>query len=444
MKKENIVIVGAGVVGIHAATKLIDGGYPGNLITILDAGKDPYKRPETELMKGFAGCGMKSDGKYTRSTSVGGQLSKYCGEEKAYQLMDETIEMLKRFHPEPNEIIKSEPIEEPDFIKPYFNLRLFPVWHVGTNFLDQTSKIWYDWLVEKGVIFLFDTEVIDIQFEHNCIDYYQTNIILEGRTRGSRQGQIDYDKLIYATGKSGIDLTQKLIKKYNLETEPKSSQIGVRFQTSQNYFKKLVELAYDFKLYQNDGKVSIRSFCTNNNCAYVAEEITYDMKSFNGHSTRNQDDFNNMTNFGIIMEIKGIENPFDWTKELVRKCQISGKGLYYSPNKTRKPGLTLEKNNFNIEEIDNLNSFKEIYGEYANYIIKFIDDLNKVFNFENDYGIFIPEIKYLSEEVLVNYNNLSLINYPNVHFAGDSLSSRGIVISACHGLYIAENFLKNI
>lgn len=169
--KEKIVIIGSGVVGIHAATKLIDGGYPGCLIKIIDAGKDPYNRPDTELMKGFAGCGMKSDGKYTRSIDVGGQLAKYCGEEKAYQLMDETIEMLKRFHPDPSKIIKSEPIEEPEFIKPYFNLKLFPVWHVGTDYLDITAKNWYNWLVEKGVKFMFETEVEDIDFENNEITF---------------------------------------------------------------------------------------------------------------------------------------------------------------------------------------------------------------------------------------------------------------------------------
>ncbi len=36
MKK--IVIVGAGVAGVNAATKLVDNGYPGEMITIIEGG----------------------------------------------------------------------------------------------------------------------------------------------------------------------------------------------------------------------------------------------------------------------------------------------------------------------------------------------------------------------------------------------------------------------
>lgn len=433
--KEQIGIIGSGVVGIHLATKLIDGGYPGSLITIIDAGKDPYTRPDTELMKGFAGCGMRSDGKYTRSTSVGGQLSKYVGEDRAYELMDETIEMLRRFHPQPDQIIMSEPTSEPDFIKPYFNLRLFPVWHVGTDWLLKTAYDWYEWLLEKGVTFKFQHEINDIDFENNAVHGIDL-------TQNIPYGQI-FDRIVYATGKSGIDLTQKLIDKYQIETEHKSAQIGVRFQASMNYFRPLVDLAYDFKLYQKpNDRVSLRTFCTNNSCAYVAEEITYGMESFNGHATRNQEDFNNMTNFGIIMEVKGINDPFKWTRDLVTECQVAGRGLYYSPNKTLSPGKTLEGKEFDVYELKDLGMFEDIYGEYAKHITNFISDLDKVFNFGDDYGIFIPEIKYLSDEVLVDYSNLSLKNYPNIHFAGDSLSARGIVISACHGIFIAESILK--
>jgi len=86
----DVVIVGAGVAGVNAATKLVDNNFKGK-ITIIDMGKNPYDRKPEEVMTGFLGAGGWSDGKLTYHTSIGGQLSKYCGEEKAMELFDEVI-----------------------------------------------------------------------------------------------------------------------------------------------------------------------------------------------------------------------------------------------------------------------------------------------------------------------------------------------------------------
>jgi len=429
MKEQKIVVIGAGVAGINFATKLVDNGYPGELITIIDKGNDPFNRQPEEVMTGMLGSGGWSDGKLTYHTAIGGVLSKYCGEEKAMELMDQVINNFRRFHPKPEEIFCSDPQAEPDFIKPYFGLRLFPVWHIGSNYLHEIAKAWYSYLVDKGVNFIWNHTVYNIDFKNNKIELAELN----------NAGEIYYDKLIFAVGKSGIDFGKKLADEYNLPTEPKSVQIGVRFEAPQKYFQRLIDISYDFKLYQKFNNVSLRSFCTNNNAAYVAVEKTYGDISYNGHAKKGEEFRNDMTNFGILMEIKGIENPFEWSREVVSKLQFRNIGLYYSPSRT--PSQTSEGESINTVQIGNLNQFKEVMGEYADYIINFIDQMNKVFEFKNDWGMYIPEVKYLSPEPLVDYKNLALVDYPNVHFVGDALSARGITVSGAQGIYVAESLL---
>ncbi len=426
---KNIVMIGAGVANVNAATKLVDNGFKGN-ITIIDMGKDPYLRPYEEVMTGFLGAGGWSDGKLTYHTSIGGQLSKYCGEEKAMELFDQVINNFKRFHPKPEEVQCSNPVAEPDFIKPYFGLRLFPVWHVGTDYLHEIGKNWYDYLVSKGVNFRWEEKVTDIDFVEQEV---KTELY-----------EMPYDELIFGVGKSGIDFGKQLAEKYDLPTEPKPVQIGVRFEAPQKHFQKLIDISYDFKLYRKyeDKGVSLRSFCTNNNAAYVAVEETYGDHSYNGHAKKDESFRNDMTNFGILMEVRGIDKPFEWSREVVNKLQKDGTGLYYSPS--REPSQTSEGIEVSSVKVDTMHHISKAMQPYFWYIVDFIEDMKKVFpTLKDDWGIYVPEVKYLSPEPLVDYTNLALTEYPNVHFVGDALSARGITVSGAQGTYVAEAILDN-
>ena len=436
MASNNVVIVGAGVAGVNAATKLVDNNFKGQ-ITIIDMGKDPYNRKPEEVMTGFLGAGGWSDGKLTYHTEVGGQLSKYCGEEKAMELFDQVIDNFKRFHPNPSEVQCSDPQAEPEFIKPYFGLKLFPVWHIGTDYLHQIGKNWYDYLVSKGVHFVWEHKV-------TAIDFNRQKLTIGDKLKEPYFSEY-YDRLIFGVGKSGIDFSKQLAEQYELPTEPKAVQIGVRFEAPQHHFQKLIDISYDFKLYRKfeDKGVSLRSFCTNNNAAYVAAEHTYGDYSYNGHAKKDEAYRNDMTNFGILMEIRGIGKPFDWSREAVKKLQKNGKGTFYSPSH-RVPSKTSEGDYVKCEVVNSLLPLYEALDEYAFYIEDFIEDMKEVFpTLGEDWGIYMPEVKYLSPEPLVNYKNLSLNKFPNVHFVGDALSARGITVSGAQGIYVVENMIEN-
>ena len=163
-----------------------------------------------------------------------------------------------------------------------------------------------------------------------------------------------------------------------------------------------------------------------------------------------------MTNFGILMEIKGIDKPFDWSRELVklvnsqwmdcskgigRYARKANSGLYYSPSRER--GMTSEGDLVDAMPTKSLDIVKKSFKGYYDYIEDFIEDMKKVFpTLKDDWGIYVPEVKYLSPEPLVNYNDLSLTKYPNVHFVGDALSARGITVSGAQGTLVAEQLLK--
>jgi uncharacterized FAD-dependent dehydrogenase len=384
------------------------------------------------------GAGGWSDGKLTYHTSIGGHMSKYCGEDKAMSLFNEVIENFKRFHPKPEAVQCSNPVAEPDFIKPYFGLRLFPVWHVGTDYLHEIGKNWYDFLCSKGVKFHWNTKVTKVFFELNRVAFEYVNRDRDGG------GTLDYDRLVFGVGKSGIDFGKRLAEHYELPTEAKPVQIGVRFEAPQKHFQKLIDISYDFKLYRKfeDKGVSLRSFCTNNNAAYVAVEETYGDHSYNGHAKKDEAYRNDMTNFGILMEIRGIDKPFDWSREAVKKLQVNGTGTYYSPSH-RVPSKTSEGEYVKTEIVNSLDPLYDAIGDNAVYIEDFIEDMTKVFpTLGNDWGVYMPEVKYLSPEPLVDYDNLSLKTVPNVHFVGDALSARGITVSGAQGTYVAESILK--
>ena len=402
-------------------------------------GKDPYRRPYSEVMTGFLGAGGWSDGKLTYHTAIGGHMSKYCGEEKAMELFDEVINNFKRFHPKPEEVQCSNPVAEPDFIKPYFGLRLFPVWHVGTDYLHEIGKNWYDFLVDNGVEFIWETKVTSIDF-----DAQELFIGEEETFINPKNWPISYDRLMFAVGKSGIDFGKQLADDYKLPTEPKPVQIGVRFEAPQKHFQKLIDVSYDFKLYRKfeDKGVSLRSFCTNNNAAYVAVEQTYGDHSYNGHAKKDEKYRNDMTNFGILMEVNGIEEPFKWSRDLVSKVNKDGTGLYYSP--TRTPSTTSEGEDVSAVTIDQMDEVRDAFQGYYSYIDDFIEDMKKVFpTLGDDWGVYIPEVKYLSPEPLVNYSDLSLVDYDNVHFVGDALSARGITVSGAQGIYVTDYILES-
>jgi uncharacterized FAD-dependent dehydrogenase len=435
MKK--IIYIGAGVSTQYGVLHLLKEGYDPTKITIIDKGNSIYNRKPEEVMTGAGGAGTWSDFKVIPSFNQGGLFyPHYCkDEEYATKLSKQLYDYIVEYHPDPSKIMYTTPVEEPQWLKKSpFELRQSPCYHLGTDYGQQQVRNIFEYFDKMGVNQIYNTEVEDIDFENQEI------IAVKILDSTPHHLYLEFDKLIIGTGKSGMDLLTKIIKDNSLTTLPKPGQFGVRYETDGIYFEELSKIAYDFKLYKKFGEDSARSFCTNNYAAFVAEEETYGMKSYNGHAHKDPSMQNNLTNFGIMIEARGIEDPFEFSKQLVEFFQYKGEATYYSPT-NRKPSLTDQGTPIPGYRI-NLDKFKEGFGKYADYILEFIDDLNNTFGIDNNYIFYCPEVKFLTNEILLNKEDLSLPQTNNIHLQGDAAGARGIFISATHGLYVAESILK--
>jgi uncharacterized FAD-dependent dehydrogenase len=433
---KHIVYIGAGVSTQYGVLHLLKNGYDPSKITIIDKGNSIYDRKPEEVMTGAGGAGTWSDFKVIPSFKQGGLFyPHYCKNETlANSLSDTLYQYIVEYHPDPTKIMYTEPTEEPQWLKDSpFELRQSPCYHLGTDYGQQQVKNIFEYFDKVGVHQEYNVEIYDVDLDNKYI---------KGKTKNDQELRLSFDKLIVGTGKSGMDFLTKLINKYNLETVSKPGQFGVRYETDLKYFEELSKYAYDFKLYKKFGEDSGRSFCTNLRAAFVAEEETYGMKSYNGHAHKDPKKYNGLANFGIMIEARGIEDPFIFSKKLVEFFQNTGQGAYFSPT-DRQPSLTDQGKPVPGYKIS-LEKFKQGFGKYADYILEFIDDLNKTFKIDDNYIFYCPEVKFLTNEIVLNKTNLSLPKYPNVHMQGDAAGARGIYISALHGLYISNSILQDL
>ena len=431
---KKIVIVGAGVSTQYGVLHLLKNGYDPKKIIIIEKGDSIYTRKSNEVMSGAGGAGTYSDFKVLQSWTQGGIFTPdYVKQQTADRLGEQLLSYIKEYHPEPSKIMYTQPEEIPQWLKDSpFDLKQAPCMHLGTDYGRQQVQNIFEFFDEMGVEQYYNTEVKDIDFKEKIVYTQKSNGL---------NGVFNYDKVILAGGKSGVDFLDKLIKKFNLKTKPRAAQLGVRYETDGKYFEELTKFAYDFKLYKKWDNVSGRSFCVNNYAAFVAPESTYGYITANGHAHKNPEKYNGLCNFGIMLEIKDeIEFPFDFKQKLVKFFNKDGKMASYSPI-NRNPSKTDDNVEMPCYPTD-LEHFKEGYGKYADLILEYIDDLNKTFKINNDYIIYFPEVKYISNTIIFNNNDFSLLDYPDVHIQGDNGMSRGIWIAACSGLYVAEALMK--
>ena len=275
-----IVIVGVGVAGIFTALELINNGYDGNNITMLDKGHWIDKRrcfvdsnttckkcKICSISNGVGGTGSFSDSKLNFDTSgrVGGDLAELLTVEEITKYLKKTYEIYQQFGIEEfqSKIYGKDHNEQAlkiiEMIKDNPNMEMADcvTIHLGTDNSRIIYKRMIDFLVKNGVHIMSNAEVIDVDTISRKV-YIKDNIY------------VNYDKLVLAMGRSGNQLMREICLNNNIKMK------NVRVETLNEYMKPLNDNFYEAKIYLK-GRFgdSTRVFCTNPQGVVSVESYPY-------------------------------------------------------------------------------------------------------------------------------------------------------------------------
>ncbi len=463
-----IVIVGVGVAGIFTALELINNGYDGNDITMLDRGHWIDRRrcfvdSNTTCKKcricsisnGVGGTGSFSDSKLNFDTSgrVGGDLAELLTVEEITKYLKRTYEIYQQFGIEEfqSKIYGKDHNEQAlkiiEIIKNNPNMEMADcvTIHLGTDNSRIIYKRMIDFLIKNGVRIMSNAEVVDVDTISRKV-YIKNNIY------------INYDKLVLAMGRSGNQLMREICLNNNIKMKNGRVDYGVRVETLNEYMKPLNDNFYEAKIYLK-GRFgdSTRVFCTNPQGVVSVESYPYMSSNIylaNGHAYAEQSKKTKNTNFALLVSRAFNEdcpNPLgEYLYPIINATNSLGKGsvILQSLKDIKLNRRSTEERIAELDIVPTANVYKGDILSVMPYrtmvdILEAIEELDKIcvgLNGDNTL-LYSMEAKFHSNKVLINKYGQSSIE--NVYCIGDSSGwTRGITSASSMGILCSENILK--
>ena len=211
-----MVFLGTGAASVFAVLELLDNGYAGE-ITMVDKGENPYLRSKKELLNGFLGAGLYSDAKFIFSSHRDQPVFNFTDDILPYYTKIQHL--IEKFHPNFPTVYVTFPEDiKTDTYREGWNsvaIKQSLCWHVGSVYGIEIGKRWYDYMVQKGVKFLFNTEVKSINPVTKEVEL--------------STGIIKYNNLFIGFGKTGAKWLENFYSENNIKQENTEAHIGVRF-----------------------------------------------------------------------------------------------------------------------------------------------------------------------------------------------------------------------
>lgn len=429
----SVMIVGSGPAGLFCAYVL---AMSGQKVTVIERGQEIEKREkavadllengclhcESNIAFGEGGAGTFSDGKLT--TGIKNERIRY------------VLETFVQFGA-PEDILYLH--------KP----------HIGTDYLRQVIQNMRQFLIEKGVTFLFETQMIDFKQES---DSYHVTVLHHGQTE-----VMNTDLLVLAIGHSARD-TYELLYQKGMTLEQKAFAVGVRIEQSQQkinqiQYKKSASSPYlkaaAYKLAVQSGKRGVYTFCMCPGGYVVPSQHEDGTLCVNGMSYYARDGQNansailvtvSTDDFGSSHPLAGIE----FQRQLEKKAFMLGGGHFHAPVQKAMDYINNEVNPLGkikptYQPGYQLCDLNQIFPDFINHSLKeglllmnqkmpgFIDEDTILTGVESRSS---APVRILRNE---NFQSSMKGIYPIGEGAG---YAGGIMSSAIDGMMCAEQILK--
>ena len=467
-KEQRIIIVGCGVAGIFTAIELVNKGYDGNNITMLDRGHWIDKRrcfvdsntackkcKICSISNGVGGTGSFSDSKlnFDISGRVGGDLAELLTVEEITKYLEKTYKIYQQFGIEEfkskiyGKDYNEEGLKIIEQIKNNPNMEMADcvTIHLGTDNSQIIYKRMIDFLLKNNVHIMANAEVTEVDTILKKV--YVNNIYF------------NYDKLVLAMGRSGNQLMREICVANNIKMKNGRVDYGVRVETLNEYMKPLNDNFYEAKIYIK-GKFgdSTRIFCTNPQGVVSVESYPYMNSNIylaNGHAYAEQSKKTKNTNFALLVSRSFNEdctNPLgEYLYPIINATNSLGKGsvILQSLKDIRLNRRSTEERIAELDIIPTANVYKGDILSVMPYrtmvdILEAIEELDKIcvgLNGDNTL-LYSMEAKFHSNKVLINKYGQSSVK--DVYCIGDSSGwTRGITSASSMGILCAEDIIKN-
>ena len=334
MKHYDIIVVGAGAAGVFMAYELTKLGCGADVLVIekgapLAERACPIAKGLTEkcircnpchIMNGYGGAGSLSDGKYNITTSFGGDLHVYVGEDKAMELMEYVDSVLCSMGGSEAALYSTENKELKTLaLRHGLHLLDAKVRHLGT---DRNVKILGNIFeyVKKGAEFRFRTALDTVE---------KTGDGFIVRTAGGEE--FSCTDLVLAMGRSGSKMGQEICAKLSIPTKSNRVDLGLRVELPAEIFKHITDEVYESKLVYITEKYGdrVRTFCMNP-YGEVVSENTNGIVTVNGHSYADPALRTENTNFALLVASRFTEpfhNSNEYGESIARLSNMLGGGV---------------------------------------------------------------------------------------------------------------------